>query len=246
MTPGFPSRAEFVSYKVARGDTFSKIAARFGVSLETVLKSNPEVNAKRLSVGTVLQIPPLSGVVYTAKEGDTLESIADAFRVASGDIASANRALNMALIGPGVRLIIPGATGARALEQGKPLPSLRGYFTLPSSGFNWGRVHPVNGVDIANVCGTPVVAAAEGLVIPDEQYGEGNSGWNGGYGTFVLIEHPAGAHVRTRYAHLKAALVEVGDYVKQGQQIGTMGDTGDAAGCHVHFEVLGAVNPFSK
>ncbi|MBI2888778.1 MAG: M23 family metallopeptidase [Candidatus Liptonbacteria bacterium] len=244
--PGFSPRAEFVSYKVVRGDTFSKIAAKFGVSLETVLRANPSVKASRLTVGETLQIPPMSGVVYIAKDGDTLESIADIFSVASGDIASVNRSVNLAMIGPGTRLIVPGATGVRATEQGKPLPVLKGYFIFPAAGFNWGRLHPVSAVDIAGVCGTPVLAAAEGLVIPDERYGEGNDGWNGGYGKFVLIEHPAGANIRTRYAHLKEATTEVGEYVKQGQQIGTMGDTGDASGCHVHFEVLGAANPFVK
>ncbi len=244
--PGFSPRTEFASYKVLRGDTFSKIAAKFGVSLETVVKANSSTKANRLTVGTTLQIPPVSGIVYVAKEGDTLESIADVFGVASRDIATVNRSVNLAMIGPGTRLIIPGATGARVMEQGKPLPVLKGYFVAPAAGFNWGRLHPVNAVDIAGVCGTPVVAAAEGLVIPDEQYGEGNDGWNGGYGKFVLIEHPAGANIRTRYAHLKMAVVDVGEYVKQEQEIGTMGDTGDASGCHVHFEVLGAANPFVK
>jgi len=244
--PGFSPRTEFVSYKVVRNDTFSKIAAKFSVSLETVLKANPSAKANRLAIGTTLQIPPVSGVVYVAKDGDTIESIADIFSVASGDIASVNRSVNLALIGPGTRLIVPGAAGARVTEQGKPFPVLKGYFTSPAAGFNWGRLHPVNAVDVAGVCGTPVLAAAEGLVIPDEQYGEGDDGWNGGYGKFVLIEHPAGANVRTRYAHLKEATAEVGEYVKQGQQIGAMGDTGDASGCHVHFEVLGAVNPFVK
>ncbi len=60
--PGFSPRAEFVSYKVLRGDTFSKIAAKFGVSLETVLRANPSVKASRLTIGETLQIPPVSGV----------------------------------------------------------------------------------------------------------------------------------------------------------------------------------------
>jgi murein DD-endopeptidase MepM/ murein hydrolase activator NlpD len=244
--PGFAPRTEFASYKVVRGDTFSKIAAKFGVSLDTVLKANPGVKANRLVLGATLQIPPVSGTVYFVKDGDTLESIADAFGVASKDIASVNRAANLAMLTPGARLIIPGAKGTRVFEQGKPLPVLKNYFISPAAGFNWGRVHPANAVDIAGVCGTPVVAAAEGLVIPDEQYGEGGGGWNGGYGTFVLIEHPAGNNIRTRYAHLRVPSVEVGEYVKQGQAIGTMGDTGDAVGCHVHFEVLGAANPFIK
>lgn len=117
----------------------------------------------------------------------------------------------------------------------------------PTKGLNWGVPHPQNAVDIANKCGTPVYAAAEGLVIFDEDFGSGASGWNGGYGIFLLVEHPSG--VRTRYAHLKTAAIAVGDHVERGDYIGTMGSTGNVrgeTGCHLHFEVLGAKNPFLK
>ena len=121
------------------------------------------------------------------------------------------------------------------------------YFTKPAQGYNFGKVHSNNAVDIANSCGTVVFASAEGLVVLDKNYPDGEAGWNGGYGSFVLIEHPSGA--KTRYAHLEKASVEVGDFVKQGQKIGLMGSTGNIhsiTGCHLHFEVLGAANPFVK
>jgi len=65
---------------------------------------------------------------------------------------------------------------------------------------------------------------------------------SGGYGHYVLIAHPNGT--KTRYAHMEKISVSVGLYVKQGEILGTMGRTGDATGCHVHFEVFGAVNSF--
>jgi len=73
------------------------------------------------------------------------------------------------------------------------------------------------------------------------------SGWNGGYGIYVLLEHPNST--RTRYAHLQKVSVSVGDYVSQGDIIGYIGNTGNThgvTGCHVHFEVIGAKNPFAK
>lgn len=121
---------------------------------------------------------------------------------------------------------------------------LNGYFIMPAKGFNWGILHNHNAVDIANACGTPIVAAADGLVVPDNSFGDGASGWNGGYGKFVLLEHPNGT--RTRYAHLSEIDVSIGAYVKQGARIGLMGETGEATGCHVHFEVYGVKNPFAK
>ena len=56
----------------------------------------------------------------------------------------------------------------------------------------------------------------------------------------ILLEHPGATGLRTRYAHLSKVFVEIGDYVKQGDKIGLMGQTGDATGCHLHFEIYGA------
>jgi murein DD-endopeptidase MepM/ murein hydrolase activator NlpD len=113
------------------------------------------------------------------------------------------------------------------------------YFIMPTTGLDFGKLHPHNAVDIANSCGTPVNAAAEGLVSALSL-----DSWSGGYGHYVMITHPNG--IKTRYAHLTTIAVSVSEYVKQGQRVGLMGRTGDATGCHLHFEVLGAPNPFVK
>ncbi len=147
---------------------------------------------------------------------------------------------------------MPGAPAALSSQKysnttSAALPNFDANFIMPTKGYNWGILHDHNAVDIANSCGTPVVAAAEGLVVPDPNFPNISSDdWNAGYGNFVLIEHPFGNQVDTRYTHLSTVSVHIGDYVKQGQQIGLMGKTGDATGCHVHFEVLGAHNPFAK
>lgn len=138
----------------------------------------------------------------------------------------------------------PQSSDAQAILAAKSLPSLKGYFSMPAAGLNWGILHDNNAVDIANACGTPVYSAAEGVVVPDPSIQDDGTGWNGGYGNFVLIEHPNG--VKTRYAHLQQILVKIGDYVSKKQEIGLMGSTGRATGCHVHFEVLGAKNLFAK
>ncbi len=113
------------------------------------------------------------------------------------------------------------------------------YFILPTQGFNWGKLHPRNAVDIANSCGTAIVASAGGLVSDISL-----DSWSEGYGYYVILSHPNGT--KTRYAHLDKINVSLGEYVKQGEVIGTMGRTGDATGCHVHFEVEGATNPFAR
>ena len=123
------------------------------------------------------------------------------------------------------------------------LPSLTTNFIWPArgvftSGFGprWGRMH--RGIDIAAPIGTPVYAAAAGVVT----YSQWNSG---GFGNLVEIRHADGT--LTLYAHNHRNLVRVGQYVQQGEQIAEMGSTGRSTGPHVHFEIRpqgrGAVDP---
>jgi murein DD-endopeptidase MepM/ murein hydrolase activator NlpD len=99
-------------------------------------------------------------------------------------------------------------------------------------GWRWGRMH--EGIDISVGCGTPIRAVASGTVI--------FSGWMGGYGNLVVIDHGNG--LATAYAHQSAIYASGG--VGQGQTIGAVGTTGSSTGCHLHFEVRvngGAVDP---
>lgn len=105
-------------------------------------------------------------------------------------------------------------------------------------GWRWGRMH--RGIDIAGPIGTPIFAAAPGVV----DYADWNAG---GYGYLVDIRHPDGS--LTRYAHNNRLLVREGQKVRQGQQIAEMGSTGYSTGPHLHFEIhpsgQGAVNPMA-
>lgn len=93
-------------------------------------------------------------------------------------------------------------------------------------GWRWGRIH--QGIDIAAPIGTPILAAASGVV----EYSQ----WHdGGYGNMIDIRHPDGTI--TRYAHLNALYVKEGQTVGQGQIIGEMGSTGFSTGPHLHFEI---------
>jgi murein DD-endopeptidase MepM/ murein hydrolase activator NlpD len=233
-----------VTYTVQKGDTLSGIAADFGVSVQTIIGSNPEVKNTVLSIGQTLNILPVSGVLYRVRGGETAETIADSFNISVSQLAEFNRSVDLATIGDGTLLIIPGATphDAERVAANTPqskLPNYPGYYQQPAEGFNWGQLHNYNAVDIANTCGTPIIAAAEGLVVD-----AASSGWNQGYGNYIMIEHPNGT--KTRYAHLETLKVSIGDYVKGGDQIATMGETGEATGCHVHFEVYGARNPLAR
>ena len=92
-------------------------------------------------------------------------------------------------------------------------------------GPRWGRVH--EGIDLAVSSGSIVSAAADGVVI--------QSGWNGGYGISIYVDHGNG--IITRYGHLSQAYAQVGRQVKQGETIGLSGNTGNSTGPHLHFEI---------
>ena len=98
------------------------------------------------------------------------------------------------------------------------------------------RIHPFTGqwyihkgADIAGPPGTPIIAAADGVVVRSEIDNRS------GYGNVVIIEHAFG--FSTLYAHLRERRVVVGQRVQQGQLIGTMGATGIATGVHLHYEI---------
>ena len=108
------------------------------------------------------------------------------------------------------------------------------------------RIHPIegyvifhSGTDIAGPRGTPVYAAADGVV------SEVKFNFHG-YGNVVDIDHGFG--YATRYGHLQSANVESGQKIHRGDQIGTIGSTGRATGPHLHYEVLyntQQVNPWN-
>lgn len=231
------NRDGLLTYKIKEGDNLSSIAAQFGISLNTILWANDGLRANLIRAGQEIVILPVSGVLHPVQEGETLESIAHLYDVPITQILKFNDSSAATFIIPGAK---PQKTST--VFSSSNLPDLRGYFVIPTTGWNWGRLHGTNAIDIANACGTPVYAAAEGLVVAARSIG-----WNSGYGNYIDIEHPNGA--ATRYAHNQKNIVSDGDYVLQGDHIAYIGNTGNThgpTGCHLHFEVRGAKNPFAK
>ncbi|MBI4352117.1 MAG: M23 family metallopeptidase [Elusimicrobia bacterium] len=84
-----------------------------------------------------------------------------------------------------------------------------------------------SGLDIANEAGTPIYAAADGVIR--------HSGWAQGYGMCAVVDHGFG--YSTLYGHMSEVLAKQGAAVRRGQQIGRMGSTGTSTGNHLHYEV---------
>ena len=102
------------------------------------------------------------------------------------------------------------------------------------SAFGW-RIDPFTGhsalhtgLDFQAEPGTPIVAAAGGVVVTQEMHPA--------YGNMIEIDH--GNNLVTRYAHTSRVFVKQGDVVKRGQKIAAVGTTGRSTGPHLHFEVL--------
>jgi murein DD-endopeptidase MepM/ murein hydrolase activator NlpD len=230
-------------YKVKKGDSVSKIAAAFSVSMDAIIASNGITNARALREGESLRIPNMDGIPYTVKNGDSLSKISQSMGVPLGAILDAND-IQSDLISAGMNLFIPGARMNRddlRLALGElfmyPLKSAR-----LSSPFGW-RDDPISGerrhhaaVDLSAPLGTAVKAAMEGKVTA--------LSYDRTYGNFIILSHPGG--YQTMYAHLNSFSVKKGENVAQEAQIGTVGTTGYSTGPHLHFAIFRnsrAVNP---
>ncbi len=118
------------------------------------------------------------------------------------------------------------------VSTGNYLWPVPGYKYISSDFFDReGRTSMHGAIDIAGakIYGAKIVAVADGKVIQSNA-----SGWGGGYGTYLTIDHGNGRS--TLYAHMSGITVEKGDSVKKGQVIGYVGSTGHSTGPHLHFE----------
>lgn len=231
-------------YIVRAGDTLSEIAEMFGVSTNTVVWAN-DLRGSIIKEGQELLILPISGVRHIVKSSDTLQSIAKSYKADLEDILSYNSLSADYKIKSGDVVIVPnGIISASAniksslTQTSSGLPTYSGYYLRPIVGGRKSQgIHGYNAVDLAAPTGTPIMTSADGQVIIVRP-----SGYNGGYGLYVVIEHPN--NTQTVYGHMSKVNATVGQRVDQGEVIGAVGNTGHSTGPHLHFEVRGAKNPF--
>lgn len=235
-------------YTVREGDSLSQIADMFGVTTNTIMWANDITKASAIQPGDTLVILPIAGVRHIVKKGDTISTIAKKYEGDAEEILSYNQLAATDDLVVGNTIIIPGgelhmtpvsASKAQPIKVGgATTASGKGWLSHPAPGsVKTQGIHGYNAVDLAGSYGSSIRAAAAGEVIVSK-----SSGWNGGYGQYIVVRHSNG--VQTLYAHLSSNSVGVGEYVAQGQVIGGMGSTGKSTGNHLHFEVRGGSNPF--
>lgn len=234
-------------YEVREGDNLSQIAKMFNVSVNTIIWSN-NIEGGMIRTGQILVILPISGVKYEIKKGDTPKSIAKKLNGDVDEIIKYNDIPKDNQLAEGQIIIVPNGEMAPSVSpkpgfksypaHGANGPYYANYYIRPIvGGVKTQGLHSYNGVDLANVCGASVAASANGDVLISK-----TSGWNGGYGNYIVISH--NNNTQTLYAHLSSNSVSAGWRVTQGQVIGRIGSTGRSTGCHLHFEIRGAKNPF--
>jgi murein DD-endopeptidase MepM/ murein hydrolase activator NlpD len=228
---------QFYSYTVSPKDTFWVILSRTGLNIDTLITVNSILNPSTIQSGDILYLPNMRGIIYEIHQGDTIESIEKNFSVSRQLIFSANKITSLSK----KFIFIPGGQVTsleRSLFLGTgfaaPLQNFR-----KTSGFGMRR-DPLSGeqsfhtgVDLGCSVGTKVFAARAGKVI--------FTGYRGGYGNLVIIEHPCGYY--SYYGHLSSIMVKVGQAVNPNNIIALSGNTGRTTGPHLHFEIRKNAKP---
>ncbi|HEV2054019.1 MAG TPA: M23 family metallopeptidase [Methylomirabilota bacterium] len=213
-----PSRRTFgraggqTVHVVRAGDSVSRIAAHYGVTRKSLIDANKLARPEQLRIGQRLVVPGAPG----APGGDPVQLI-DA-TLENGDILFVRAGPRR--VSTRFYMASPGFDG-RALDLAWPVDGR----IISPFGKRRGGWHA--GMDIKAEMGTPILAAAPGVVI--------SSGQERAYGRIIRIEHDNG--FVTVYAHNLENLVEVGDRVTGGTIIATVGRTGRTSTPHLHFEV---------
>lgn len=102
------TRQDIVAHKVVAGDTLSSLAIKYGVTSQNIAQSN-SITGTSLTVGSIIYIPPVQGIVYVVKAGDTAQSLASTYNANASTITSFNDAERSGLI-PGERIVIPNGS----------------------------------------------------------------------------------------------------------------------------------------
>lgn len=190
IATGLKSRADIVLYTTRQGDTVAKIAARFGVTSDSIIWSN-NLNGNSLAPNQKLLIPPINGVVYTVRKGDTADSLARKFNANKKKIIAFNDA-EIGGLRVGERILIPNGN----LSSTTPT-----YYasTVSTGSFPWGSspIYGYNGYDY----GYCTWYVASQVPVPSNwgnaatwSYYAGLSGWN------VSSSPAVGAIAQTPYA----------------------------------------------
>ncbi len=249
-----------LTHKVEAGETFSSIALDYGIGTQQLMDANPGIVPERLRQGETIKVmapQPLIAVeaveVITIREripypvnekqdsslykgtrrvlvegvSGQKDVVYEVHRV--NNSVTERKVLSETILSNPTTQVV--AVGTKAKPKTAPTGVLmRPYYgtvtaRFGSRGSRWAASH--TGIDYAGPVGDPIKAADGGTVT--------FAGWNGSYGKMVKISHGNG--LETWYGHMNSISVRSGQQVAKGAKIGTVGNTGNSTGPHLHFEV---------
>ncbi|MDA1316514.1 MAG: M23 family metallopeptidase [bacterium] len=234
-------RDRIIQHTVADGETLASLASRYDISVDTIKWEN-NLSSDLIKPGEILDIPPVTGIVYTVAAGDNIYAIAKKYNIDAQGIV--NFPFNDFVdqdtfqLNPGQTLYLPDGTispkpttqtGQQYFAQAQAGLQGTSSFIWPASGTitsypSWWHM----ALDIANSSAPAIIASDTGTVTY-----AGCLGW--GYGCHIIVDHGNG--YQSLYAHLSSIDVAAGQAVSKGQRIGLMGSTGQSTGTHLHFEI---------
>lgn len=214
-----------ITYTVKSGDTLASVAKKYGGDPDEIASYN-EIPDGVLAVGTSIIIP----------NGEIPAATPSVNQTSQPTRAAPSRPRGV--VGPASIFANNPKEPAHNIGEIGTLAQVSYYIQPVARYVRTQGIHGYNGVDFAAPIGTPIVASAEGDVVIAK-----GGGWNGGYGSYVVIQHDNGS--QTLYGHMSEVDVYDGEHVQQGQVIGAVGSTGKSTGAHVHFEIRNGIrNPF--
>lgn len=241
-----PALSRIQRHQVTRDETLDSIAQQYKLTPETIINMNPLMNNGKVTAGNQLQIPPFDGIVVQIPNGQTWRQVAATYKVRADTLFEVNgcqenpRVVFVPITSTSQKqsneivFSAPVETASSASSKtisGYPLAN----FTTVALGYGW-KIHPItgkvffhSGVDLVAPIGTPVEAIAPGVVVFAKDQGS--------YGKVVIINHVGG--LQTRYAQLETIQVKLGQEIKKGDILGTVGATGQPTSRepHLHFEI---------
>ena len=224
---------EGIFYVMKKGETIEAVCKRYGVSLNKVRNVNPEVNVAGLKADDEIFLPGARPEGLIEHNDVKVAEARKANITATKKAAAKERTASLKV--EKIEKPTKGEVAVRKTGSGFRWPVM-GRINSP---FGW-RMHPITrrrdfhtGIDIKANRNDSIKAAGSGRVV--------YSGWMGGYGKVLVIEHSNGQS--TLYAHCSTLLAGKGANVSQSQTVAKVGTTGRSTGPHLHFEVRNGNSP---
>jgi lysostaphin len=238
-----PALSRVTRHRVKSGETLESIARQYNLIPATLMGMNAVLREGKAPIGAEILVPPYNGIRAEVPAGQTLRNLAARYKVRPDLLFEVNGCQTSPRV-----VFVPGVNWSPVSEdrspagnsKRSPVANVLTSYPLPANssvllGYGWylpaGQDKPVfhSGLDLSAAIGSPVRAVGDGTIAFAAQ--------QGAYGNLVVINHQQG--YQTRYAQLGSLKVKVGQTVKSGQAIGTVGSTGipSSNGPHLHFEV---------